>query len=92
MVFIPWSFPPGKSQASTVHITHLSVFGFCRPGLLISVTPAGKIGNCICGMPSSYPPLATCATIFRLILISSTSVKNPAEVRRSERTPWLVIR
>src|SRR5213592_4180289 len=66
-----------KHWQVTVHITHLSVFGF-NGDPTVNLRHAGwKDWQLHLWHAFSYQPLATYATIFRLILISSTTRKSP---------------
>src|SRR2546425_4873402 len=67
-----------KHRQVTVHITHLSVFGFNRDPTVNLRHTGWKDWQLHLWHAFSYQPLATYATIFRLILISSTTRKSPA--------------
>src|SRR2546425_9485773 len=67
-----------KHRQVTVHITHLSVFGFNGDPTVNLPHTGWKDWQLHLWHAFSYQPLATYATIFRLILISSTTRKSPA--------------
>src|SRR5207247_3435574 len=67
-----------KHRQVTVHITHLSVFGFNRDPTVNLRHTGWKDWQLHLWHAFSYQPLATYATIFRLILISSTTRISPA--------------
>src|SRR5437870_7771670 len=67
-----------KHRQVTVHITHLSVFGFNGDPTVNLGHTGWKDWQLHLWHAFSYQPLATDATIFRLILISSTTRKSPA--------------
>jgi len=67
-----------KYRQVPVHITHLSVSGFyCDPTVNLG-HPGWKDWQLHLWHAFSYQPIATHATIFRLILISSIAGKTPA--------------
>src|SRR5207247_2251179 len=67
-----------KHRQVTVHITHLSLFGFNGDPTVNLRHTGWKDWQLHLWHAFSYQPLATYATIFRLILISSTTRKSPA--------------
>src|SRR5438876_5961020 len=67
-----------KHRQATVHITHLSVFGLNGDPTVNLRHTGWKDWQLHLWHAFSYQPLATYATIFRLILISSTTRKSPA--------------
>src|SRR5207247_842249 len=66
-----------KHRQVTVHITHLSLFGFNGDPTVNLRHTGRKDWQLHLWHAFSYQPLATYATIFRLILISSTTRKSP---------------
>src|SRR5438552_10978822 len=66
-----------KHRQATVHITHLSVFGLNGDPTVNLRHTGRKDWQLHLWHAFSYQPLATYATIFRLILISSTTRKSP---------------
>src|SRR5438876_1475066 len=66
-----------KHRQVTVHITHLSLFGFNGDPTVNLRHTGWKDWQLHLWHAFSYQPLATYATIFRLILISSTTRKSP---------------
>src|SRR2546426_3674121 len=66
-----------KHRQVTVHITNLAVLGFYRDPIVNLRHSGWKDWQLHLWHASSYQPFATGATIFRLILISSTAGKSP---------------
>src|SRR5438128_2494990 len=66
-----------KHRQVSVHITNLAVPGFYRDPIVNLGHSRRKDGQLHLWHASSYQPFATAATIFWLILISSTPRKSP---------------
>src|SRR2546427_11033713 len=80
-----------KPRQVTVHKTHLSVFGFNGDPTVNLLHAGWKDWQLHLWHAFSYQPLPTYATIFRLILISSTPRKSPARSGATDLPPLVAV-